>query len=45
MTYPPPEEHERERRRLDALRPWAQAVAAGIAAIGLLGVALALFGR
>lgn len=44
MTYPPPYEHEREKARLDALRPWLQAIAAGIAGIGLLGVILALMG-
>jgi hypothetical protein len=38
--WPPPEEHERERRRLDAIRPWHRAafVAVGV----LLVVALYL---
>src|SRR5690606_23646572 len=45
MTYPSPEDFERERRRLDAIRPWAQAIAAGIAAMGLLGLVLFAFGK
>jgi hypothetical protein len=44
-SYPPPDEYERERRRLDALRPWVQAVAAGIGVLALLGIAQALLGR
>jgi hypothetical protein len=42
-TYPPPEEYERERRRLDALRPWVQAAAIGIALMTLVALALAGF--
>lgn len=44
MTYPDPEEFERQRRRLDKIRPWAQAVAAGIFGVLLLGVFLFLRG-
>ncbi len=42
MTYPSPDEFEREKKRLDTLRPWAQAIAAGIFALVLLGIFLAM---
>lgn len=43
MTYPPPEEAERQRKRLNALRPWVQAVAAGLGAALVTLVALAIW--
>ncbi|HRE45137.1 MAG TPA: hypothetical protein PKY87_14360 [Terricaulis sp.] len=44
MTYPDPEEFERQRRRLDKIRPWAQAVGAGIFGVLLVGIYLFFFG-
>jgi hypothetical protein len=31
--YPPPEEYERDRKRIEAYKRWAQPIAAGLAAV------------
>jgi hypothetical protein len=36
--YPPPEEYERDRKRIEAYKRWAQPIAAGLAAVILVAM-------